>query len=69
MFQNELKLVKLINFYFNLKPDLILMNNSIFNMENYQVKDSMEQLKNVKVNLINNIMQLNLLNKIKEKWI
>ena len=38
-------------------------------MENYQVKDSMEQLKNVKVNLINNIMQLNLLNKIKEKWI
>ena len=41
-----------------------LNKNLILNKVNYQEKELLEQLKNVKVNLINNIMQLNILNKI-----
>ena len=40
------------------------MKNLIFVQENYWVKGNLEQLKNVKVNQIINIMQLNEL-----KWI
>ena len=41
-----------------------LMKNLIFIKVNYQDKELLEQLKNVKVNLIKNIMLLNILNKI-----
>lgn len=38
---------------------MILKLSLIFNLAKYQVKEHLVQLKNVKVNLINNIMQLN----------
>ena len=41
--------------------------NLIFIKEYFQVKEHMEQLKDVKVLLIKNIMQLNILNKEKDK--
>ena len=69
MFNNELILFKLTNIYFSLKLNMILTKNLIFNQENFQVKDNLVQLKNVKVNMIYNIMLLNLLNKIREKQI
>ena len=69
MFKNELSLIKLINIYFSLKLNMILIKNLILNQENCQVKDNSEQLKNVKVNQIYYIMQLNLLNKVEEQWI
>ena len=43
-----------------------LNKNLIYNKVNYQEKEHLEQLKNVKVNQINNFMQLNILNKIKQ---
>ena len=69
MFKNELVLIQLINIYFNLNLNLILIKSLIFNMEKSWVKDHLEQLKNAKVNWISYIMQLNLLNKIEEQWI
>ena len=38
---------------------MILEKNLILNLENYQVKGNLEQLKNAKVNQTINIMQLN----------
>ena len=43
--------------------------NLIYKMEYNQEKEILELLKNVKVKLINNFMQLNILNNIKEKLI
>ena len=58
-----------INNYINLKIKLNLIKNLIFKKELYQDKELLEQLKNVKVNLIKLIMQSNILNKINFKQI
>ena len=55
--------------YFNLNLKTILKWNLILCKENYQVKANLEQLKNVEVNQIINIMQINEWNKKKEKQI
>ena len=52
--------------YIILKLKKILKMNLIFLMELNQEKELLEQLKDVKVNLIIKIMQLNMLNKKKE---
>ena len=69
MFKNELILIKSINIYFSLKLNMILKKNLILNQESFQVKGNLELLKNVRVNQIYYIMQLNLLNKVEEHWI
>ena len=43
--------------------------NLILKMEFYQDKEVLEKYLNVKVNLINKIMQLNYYNQLKVKWI
>ena len=57
------------NKFINLKLKKNLNKNLIFKKVNYQEKVDLEQLKNVKVKQINNIMQLNELNKKKIKQI
>ena len=54
------------NKYINLKLKKNLNKNLIFKKVNIQEKEHLEQLKNVKVNQINNIMQLKKFNQMKE---
>ena len=54
------------NKFINLNLKNNLNKNLIFKKVNYQEKVDLEQLKNVKVNQINNIMQLNKFNQMKE---
>jgi len=69
IFEIGLILNKLIHIYFNLNRNLTLIKNLILIQENYWVKDNLELLKNVKVNMIHYAMQSNLSNKIREQWI
>ena len=57
--EKELYLIKLKIIYLILKMNINFMMNLILKKVNNQEKDLLEQLKNVKVNLIINIMQLN----------
>ena len=54
------------NKFINLKLKKNLNKNLIFKKVNFQEKVDLEQLKNVKVNQINNIMQLKKFNQMKE---
>ena len=49
--------------FINLNQNKNVKMNLIFKKDNYQEKVLLELLKNVKVKLIINIMQLNILNK------
>ena len=69
IFEIGLILNKLIHIYFNLNRNLTLIKNLILIQENYWVKDNLELLKNVKVNMIHYAMQSNLSNRIREQWI
>ena len=51
-----------MNIFIHLKLNNNLIMNLIFKKELYQDKDLLELLKNVKVNLIKNIMLLNIQN-------
>ena len=55
----------LIEIFISLKIKKILIMNLIFLKVNFQVKEHLELLNNVKVILINNNMQLKELNKLK----
>ena len=62
--KKELILIRLIQIYINLKMNFNLNKNLILIKVYKQEKELLVQLKNVKVNLINHIMQLNELNNL-----